>query len=227
MGLLGLVCTVGCVRTYQPLTGLHDPRVVDPRQPNFPGLRLDVYCVPGKSLTAAQAALLCQRVGVLFENQGAAVETFTQDPRVQVGDAGLGGPEADTSAAELVLELRTEAEVESTHPATYALSSITFTLVPLVRETTFTQAVTVRDGSGFLLAQTTLRGRLVERFGAGTWAGNKVLDVLVRPPEEEITGEGSHHDLSADLYGQLSQQVFNARLRHESLRRHAPVRRED
>ncbi len=215
---------VGCVRTYQPLEGLHDPRVVDPSMTNFPEVRLDIYCVPNKELKAAQAAILCQRVGVLFENQGAAVETFIQDPSQQAGDAGLGGSDdATTRPADLIVELRAETVKHGFNTISYALAWSTLSILPAVRETTFSQTVVVRDGSGFLLADAHFRGRLVERFGAGTWVGNWILDKLTREPEERITGEAAANDLSADLYGQLSQVVFNAKLRREALGLQAPV----
>lgn len=221
----GVVLAVsGCVRTYQPLSGLHDPRVVDPTQPNFTDLRIDVYCVPTKGFRASQAAVLCQRVGMLFENQAATVETFTQDPRQLMGDAGLGGADGgELGPPDLVVELRSDEIHTGYHPVTYALSWMTITIVPAVREMNFTQSVIVRDGTGFLLSEATYRGKVVERFGVGTWGGNKILDVLVREDHEDIVGEGANRDLSADLYGQLSQVVFNARMRHEALQMQAPV----
>ena len=78
--------------------------------------------------------------------------------------------------------------------------------------------------SGFLLATDRYRGRLVERFGAGVWVGNWVLDRFIREPEERLTGEAASTDLSNDLYRQLSQLVFNARMRQEALQLQAPVR---
>lgn len=218
-----LLSLSGCVRSYQPLTRLHDPVVVDPGARNFPELSLHVYCVPGKALKPAQASVLCQRVAFLFENQGAAVETFVEDPALgsAMGGAGVG---AETSPADLVLALEVDAVQKSLHPVTAVLCYFSITIVPMVRETTFSQQVEVRDGSGFLLATDRYRGRLVERFGAGVWAGNWVLDRFVREPEERLTGEAASTDLSNDLYRQLSQLVFNARMRQEALQLQAPVR---
>ena len=215
----------GCVRTYQPLAGLHDPRVVDPSQPNFQDVRLDVYCVPDKDFKMSEALVLCQRVAVLFENQGAVVETYAQDPLLQAGDGGLEGPGSGGGGpADLVVELRTEQVQSGYNPVSYTLAWATITLVPAVREASFTQKVTVRAPSGFLLARSTFRGKVVERFGVGTWVGNKTLDLLVREPEDELAREDSAgRDLSADLYGQLSQVVFNAHLRMDALRLQAPV----
>jgi len=217
---------LGCVRTYQPLTGLHDPVVVDPTMRNFADMRLDIYCSPSKELRPAQASVLCQRVGVLFENQGARVETFIE-ARSQGAGAAVPGmdPDGSMAPADLVVELNTETVKKSIHPLTYAMCWVSFTIVPTVRETTFTQRVVVRDGTGFLLASAVYRGRLVERFGAGTWTGNWLLDKLTREPADRITGNAAANDLSADLYNQLTQVVFNARLRREALLLQAPVNR--
>jgi len=218
-GALGcLLALSACVRSYQPLTGLHDPVVVDPTMRNFPDMRLHVYCVPGKGLKPAQASILCQRMAVLFENQGASVQTFIEDPALGGADAGLApGTDETARAADLVLELEVEAVLKRSHPITYAMCWFSFSIVPMVRETTFTQRVVVRDASGFLLASDRYRGRLVERFGAGVWTGNWILDKFTREPEDRLTGEAASNDLSADLYGQLTQLVFNARLRREAL----------
>lgn len=218
-----MLSLTGCVRSYQPLTGLHDPVAVDPAVRNFPGLSLHVYCVPNKALKPAQASVLCQRVGVLFENQGAAVETFIEDPvrGLATGEAGVG---TELAPADLVLALEVDAVQKTQHPITAALCWFSFTIVPTVRETTFSQQVEIRDGAGFLLATDRYRGRLVERFGAGVWAGNWLLDRFLREPEARLTGTAASTDLSNDLYRQLSQLVFNARMRQDALQLQAPVR---
>ena len=214
--VLLLTAHVGCVRVYQPLRGLHDPRIVDPSLPNFSDLSIDVYCVPGKNLKPPQASILCQRVGTLFENQAATVETFTQDPRVSGADSGLGLESDDTAPrapADLVVELRTETVHKDPHPLSWGLCYITATIVPAVGESTFTQEAVVRDADGYLLASATYEGRIVRSFGIGTWGGNKILDLLVRAPEDELTGDGAKADLSSDMYAQLSQVVYNAKVR--------------
>ncbi len=216
---------MGCVRSYQPLTGLHDPRVVDPSQPNLPGLVLDVYCVPGEGFKPAEASVLCQRVGQLFENQGADVETFTVDPRVQDGRAGIDGDD-EAREAGLVVEIHSATVDRTVHVVSWGLCAFTGTLVPGVRERTFSQDIVVRGSDGYVLASRDLQGRIVESFGAGVWAGNKVLDWTVREKKERLTTESMGEDLSADLYGQLSQLVFNAKLRHQVLQeRGSPIRR--
>lgn len=211
-GILAAVAT-GCVHTYQPLSGLHDPRVVNPSDLNFPELRLDVYCVPGSNLKQAEADVLCERVGAAFESQGARVDTFAVDPRNQQGDGAFGGADTQRPQADLVLELRPGPGGKVEHPLTWGLCYVTATLVPCVREVTFSQTVTVRDATGFLLARRSFRGRMIDQYGIAVWAGNKVLDRTTRDADEALSGEAASRDLSADLYGQLSQTVFDAQMR--------------
>ncbi|MEC7948220.1 MAG: hypothetical protein VX265_11705, partial [Myxococcota bacterium] len=173
-------------------------------------------------VSAPEAASLCRRVGALFENQGAAVQTYTHARGAGLDeDAALAQPEDGglpmAARTELVLELRSRQVHKSKHPASWVLFAFSFTLLPGVTEQTFVQEVEIRDGEGFLLARDTLEGRLVRRVGAGTWAANKVLDWTVRPPEAELTGNAMQRDLSEDLYGRLSQLLFNARVQRQVL----------
>lgn len=221
---LALLCA-GCVQAYQPLSGLHRPVVVDPRAPNLADVNLRVVCPPGDLVSAAEARHLCDRVGKLFEIQGARVTTATDRP---LRDPELGDDGAEVTAGtptpttDLVLELR----AVETHTANNALSWMlclaTGTLVPAVTESTFAQDVVVRDGTGFLLVRDRLEGRLVRTFGIGAWAGNKIADLAWRKKEDELTAKAVQADLSADLYGQLSQLVFNARMRWQVLREATP-----
>lgn len=220
--LTGALLLVGCVRSYQPLSGLHDPRVVDPGLPNFRDVSLSVHCVPTDYLGRIESAKLCRRVGSLFENQGAVVRTYTHARGAGLAEddalaqpMGAGIPLEDRTA--LVLELRARQVHTSSHPLSWALFSVSFSLLPGVIEETFAQDIEIRDDSGFLLVRHTMEGRLVQSFGAGTWAGNKVLDWTVRPSEEELTGDAVQRDLSADLYGQLSQLMFNAKIQRQVL----------
>ena len=110
-----------------------------------------------------------------------------------------------------------EAAARSGRPLSVALCAASFTLVPAIEESTFAQDVVVRDSSGVALVSRSLEGRLVRRIGFGPWAGNKILDLLWRDDEEEVHGAAGR-DLSTDLYQQLSQLVFDARMRSEVLR---------
>ena len=69
----------------------------------------------------------------------------------------------------------------------------------------------MRDAAGTPLASEILTGRLTRSVGVATWAGNRLLDLLVRAPDEQVTRDAANRALSADLYGQVSQTVFNAR----------------
>ena len=207
----------GCiVRSYQPLSGLHRPVVVDPSAPNFQDLRLTVYCVPADHLSLQQASALCQKVGALFENQGATVATKVDASE----DEDFGDDDDDDSATPdavepgigLTLELRARKVHSATHPLSWAATIMSFTLVPGVTEVTFAQDVVIRDQTGFLLATDSLQGRLVTYFGFGSWGGNKLIDLLWREKEDEVVGDAASRDLSNDMYRQLSQDVFNAKL---------------
>ena len=245
LGLLGLLGGAsGCLHVYQPMSGLHDPVVIDPQQPNFQDVRLTVYCAPGDHLNAEETRTLCRRVGTLFENQGAVVLTYTRN-RLQVEqareeeEAALAASESesesegavdatgvsrgtDEAPTDLVLELRSRQTHAASDPVSWVLCAGSFTLVPGVTESSFATDVVIRDGTGFLLARDTLEGRLVRYFGVGSWATNRIVDLLWREDEDELTGDAVNQDLSADLYSQLSQLLFNAKMqwqvRQEGLR---------
>lgn len=222
LGLLAL--GPGCVHVYQPLSSLHRPIVVDTQAPNFQDLRLEVICPPDKVVSRGEAEVLCERVGKLFEVQGATVTTSS--------GGGIGGDDledelAATQAAvapttDLVLELRTRQTHYTNDALSWMLCIGTATMVPAYSESTFAQDVVVRDGTGFLLASDTLEGRIVRTFGFGTWAGNKVLDWVWRKKEEELSTKQVYAEVSSDLYGQLSQIVFNAKMRWQVLEEATP-----
>lgn len=209
--------SAGCVQVYQPLSGLHAPVVVDPRVPNFQGVRLTIYCFPGDLLSAQEASTLCQRVETLFENQGAVVSarTSTRAESAALGELAPGDDGPVT--ADLVLELRSRLLNESNDQVRWALCIATSTLVPGVIDMSFAQDVVVRDGSGFLLASDSLQGRIVRRYGVTAWLGNAILNYTVREPDERVVEETAGEELSADLYQQLTQLVFNAKMRWQVL----------
>jgi len=215
--VLGLLAT-GCVQTYQPMSGLHRPIVVDTKAANLVNMAVLVHCVPGDQLGPQDAARLCRNVGALFSSQGAQVRTVSEKT-LRTDDAldGLDSTENSSDGAELVVELRSRRIHESNDPLLWLLCYSTFTLVPAVTEFSFAQDVTIRDGEGFLLVTDTLQGRLIRRFGVSVWAGNKLLDWLWREDEEQLTKEAANRDLSDDMYSQLSQLVFNAKMRQQVL----------
>jgi hypothetical protein len=213
--LLGALLS-GCVTVYQPLSSLQRPAIVDPRLANFEGMRLLVRCVPGDYLKASDAELLCRRVGALFRNQGAKVETDV--PRNGRSSRSL----EEGTQPDLVVDLSSRLLHKESSGLLWALTALSFTIVPAFTEYSVAQDVTIRDASGFLLASDSLKARFLEYFGAGRWGVNWVLDTLVRPPEEELTGEAPARDFSRDFYAQLSQLAFNARVRSDVLRSFEP-----
>ncbi|WP_375764916.1 hypothetical protein NR798_24675 [Archangium gephyra] len=216
MLLLGALLS-GCVTTvYQPLSSLQRPAIVDPRLANFEGMRLLVRCVPGDYLTAPDADLLCRKVGALFRNQGAKVET-------DVPRHGGASRRLDPGAQpDLIVDLSSRLLHKESSGPLWALTVLSLTLVPAFTEYSVAQDVSIRDASGFLLASDSLKARFIEYFGAGIWGVNWMLDTLVRPPEEELTGEAPARDFSRDFYAQLSQLAFNARVRSDVLRSFEP-----
>ena len=204
----------GCVRVYQPLSGLHRPVVVDPAAPNLRDVQVVVACTPGDYLNREQSGALCRRVAQLLEQQGATVQTAVGGgaPGALV-DAPMG--DAAARSGDLTVELRARQVHRSNHPASLAAFALTFSLAPWVREQTFAQEIVIRDAQGSLLAHETLEGRLVQSTSSALWAGHRVADLLWRSPEEEITGKAANAALSRDLYRQLSQIVYNAHLQAE------------
>ncbi len=219
----------GCVvHTYQPMSGLHRPVIIDPqRETNFDDLAVQVTCVPKELLSLQQASALCQKVGVLFENQGALVTTSVGGPPDEGDDDDDDDDASDEQAPRdlLRLELRARQIHQARHPLTWAAMLASFTLVPAFTEFTFEQDVVVRDGSGSLLATDTLRGRVVHYYGFGAWFSNKVLDWTVREDADEVVGDHADRALSDDLYRQLSQTVFNAKIQQSTLRVPSEARR--
>ncbi|MEL6347260.1 MAG: hypothetical protein AAFV53_29360 [Myxococcota bacterium] len=215
----------GCVQVYQPLSGLHQPVVIDTRAPNFEDVKLTILCPPGEALTYPEASTLCQRVEVLFENQGAQVRT-SLSPRGFADDSLVNQDafEATDDAAprmSLVMELETRETYRDNDLLNWAMCVGSFTLVPGITELNFAQDIVIRDDSGFLLLRDSLEGRLIRRFGAGAWVGNRVVN-LVRKPEDKIKPETASEDLSGDMYRQLSQLLFNAKMRRRTLNEVVP-----
>ncbi|HZH77576.1 MAG TPA: hypothetical protein VEY88_16240 [Archangium sp.] len=215
--LLGTLLS-GCVTVtvYQPLSSLQRPAIVDPQLANFEGMRLLVRCVPGDYIKAPDADLLCRKVGALFRNQGAKVETDV--PRNGRSSRSLEkGAQPD-----LIVDLSSRLLHKESSSPLWALTALSFTLVPAYTEYSVAQDVTIRDASGFLLASDSLKARFIEYFGAGIWGVNWVLDIFVRPPEEKLMGDAPAQDFSRDFYAQLSQLAFNARVRSDVLRSFEP-----
>lgn len=212
-----LACALasGCMMVYQPVRGLQRPVVVDPTHPNLRDTRIDLVCRPEGGVRLADANVLCQRVGQLFENQGALVNTG-------VDEDDRGEAPVEPRAVHLRMQIASRKVNESYHPLTWFLYAASFTVVPAVTEQTFAQDITVRDAAGSLLARETLEGRLVHRYGVGNWVATVLTD-LFRPREQRIGGDAAEEDLSNDVYRQLSQIAFDARVHAQVLRVAAPA----
>ncbi len=211
---LGLVVGLsGCVvRQYQPLSTLQRPVIVDPTLPNFADLDITVHCVPGELLTRSRAGVLCDKVGLLFEAQGANVTTIDTEGRFaeRFGDAPEGGETDETPRHDLILELRARKTHSSNRLFSWAAWAASFSVFPGVWESSFAQDVVIRDGSGFLLATHTLEGRLVTRYGLGHALLVRLADVGRARDKRVMDSLG--RELSEDMYTQLSQLMLNAKL---------------
>jgi hypothetical protein len=220
--LLWGVLLSGCgVTVYQPLSALQRPTVVDPTVANFEGLHVLILCIPGDYTQVPDAGILCRKVGTLFRNQGAKVDT-------DLSRRGRSSRriEEEGSRPDLIVELSSRLLHKETGGPLWILTVLTFTLVPAFTEYSVAQDVTIRDASGSLLASDSLKARFIEYVGAGMWAVNWALDTLVRPPEEALSGDAPARDFSRDFYAQLSQLAFNARVRAEVLRSFEPLPQE-
>ena len=205
----------GCVTVYQPLVSLQRPAVINPEHNNFDGLRLMLRCLPTEYTDSGDSEILCQNLRTLFENQGAQVE-------VEVPESDLPRREETAAPPDLVIEL-TSRQLHSENSALqWALCYASATLIPAVTEATFSQDVILRDSDGFLLGQDALQARFVRYFGLGYWAINGLMDLIIRPKEEQLTGGAAKKDFSRDFYAQLSQLTLHARMRQLVLRNFEP-----
>ena len=130
-----------------------------------------------------------------------------------VEDSERSGAEPPTPDADLVLQVKSQRIAKGNSTLSWALCIATFSLVPAVDEEIFGLELQVRDGSGFLLAQESLKGRVIRRFGSVTYVGSRFMDWAARDKDERFRPDAAERELSADLYGQLTQLVFNARMR--------------
>jgi hypothetical protein len=212
-----------CVPIYQPLRGLNTPVVIDTQVQNLAGVRLLVHCVPGGMLDRLSADELCRKVGVVFENQGATVTTVTPAGSVDgIGDA----PETEPGTmpeTDLLLELRARKIHRAHNPMLWVLCAVSLTIIPASVEYSFAQDVVIRDATGFLLAEETLQGRMITQFGVTVWVGNALMNSFWRAPEDKLTDATMRTDLSTDLYRQLSQAVFNAKMQWLVLQQTPPT----
>ena len=230
---LALLASGGCVHVYQPLDGLHQPIVVDPTLRNFEGMALTVHCVPGgEGFSRMDNLALCRRVSTLFENQGAVVTTIDTAMPYDVEETPEGEVEP---GSKLTLRLQSRRISKSNATLSALISSMTLTLYPAKEDEVYALDLSVRDEDGFLLVRDTFKWRLVHRYGAGVWIANRVSDWLVREEDEKLgrdkgnTGDlslgkkSAGEEMSNHLYGQLSQVVFDAKMRRSVLHEVGPA----
>ena len=203
---LALVTASGCVTVYQPLVSLQRPFAVDPEVENFEGQTLLVRCVPGDYVEVGDAEQLCQQMRELYEAQSAKV--MTDVPR-------KNAPFLTTKIKpDLIIELRGRLlKRETSNFLVTLLWLASATLIPSTEEIEIAQDVIIRDSTGFQLAQDSLQARFVRQLGLGVWGVNALVDLIVRPKDQKITGDGYRRDFTRDFYGHLSELAFHARMR--------------
>jgi hypothetical protein len=193
----------GCVTVvYQPLRSLHRPVVLDTDKPNFEGVRVQVNCPAGAAAKGGDAKL-CRKVQRVFANQG-AITVLGADP---------AAPKPD-----LVIDLQLRVLNDEVDRLFAVLCVLSATLLPWITDTSLAEDITIRDGDGFLLASDSFQARFVRYTGFLVWAVNGLIDLIIRPDEEDLTGTSQHPLISRDFYGQLSQLAFHAHTRALVLR---------
>jgi hypothetical protein len=213
--LMGLIST-GCITVYQPLVGLQRPIAIDPYASNtFEGNRLHVRCHQGDGV---EADALCRNLRTAFGKQGAQVttEVVRQQGRAPAATTNPEPPQ-------YVMDVTSRRVAENPGGLLGALiCGFSFTLIPVVDEYTFAQDVVIRDRQGFILAQQTFQERFVESFGFGVWALNGLIDLIVRPKTEQVTGDRYKEEFTRDLHGHLGQLLYNANVRARVMGSFAP-----
>ncbi len=209
--LLGAVAS-GCVTVYQPLIGLHRPIAVDVKRENFVDAKVLVRCHSDDSVDPAD---LCRNLRSMLSKQGATVTTEIPRPQARIAASTTAPPD-------FIIDVTSKLLAEQGAGLWWLVNLASFTLVPATSETLFSQDITVRDAQGFLLSQENLQERFIFSFGLGIWALNGILDLLVRPASEQVTGAVASEEFTRDFHGRLSQLLYNARVRARVMRSFEP-----
>lgn len=223
--VLGAVVVVhtGCAVTlYQPMGALQRPTAVNVDDPNFQDTRVLVRCIPREGFAAADAEKACRQIARSLQQQGAETETIV--PRNL--DEGLPADAFDGRGAELTVELTARIEHANDWPLLSAASCVTCTAVPSVVEGTYVQDVTIRARNQTVLAEETFRARLLSYTSCLLWSVNGILDWAFRDDEDDLTSDGANKAYSRDLYRQIAQLTYNARVRSDLLGLTTPRRRQ-
>ncbi|MBE2250719.1 MAG: hypothetical protein IAE78_14375 [Myxococcus sp.] len=205
----------GCVTVYQPLVGLQRPIAVDPQTPDtFAATRVLVRCHPAEGV---EPDVLCRNLRSSLSKQGATVTTEVVRPAARAAAAT-----PSDAPPQYIIDVTSKRLHQSEDALLALLCVFSFTLVPAVTEYTFGQDVSIRDAQGFVLAQQSYQERLVESFGLGVWALNGLIDLLIRPKSEQVTGDGYKAEFTRDLHGHLAQLLYNAKVRARVMNNFAP-----
>jgi hypothetical protein len=198
-------CASGCVTLYQPLVGLQRPVAVDAQSPvNFSETRVLVRCHPAEGV---EADVLCRNVRSSLSKQGAKVTTEIVRP------SGRAPATEEDAPAQYVIDITSKLIDQDDSLLLGLLNVASFTLVPSWSATTYGQEIRVRDAQGFVLAQQSLQERFVTSFGLGIWGINAIIDLLIRPKADQVTGDGFKAEFTKDFHGHLAQLLHNARVR--------------
>lgn len=232
--LAALVLASGCVTTYQPLTSLQRPVVLNPERHNFEDVELNLRCIPSDddAISGGESETLCTSLKQLFVNQGAKVTAVVEGDEPLAENEDLEDrPSRQRSRAKataepprhgLMIDLTARRLHYDNWPIYWVLSVASATLLPAITEATFAQDIVIRDAKGVLLGSDSLQARFVRYFGLGAWALHSVLN-LFRSSDEQISNAAAKRDFSKDFYGQLSQLVFNAHMKERALNDFAPL----
>ncbi len=216
LAVVAIAMTTGCVTVYQPLVGLQRPIALDPQTPtNFTdNTRVLVRCHPGDGV---EADVLCRNVRSSLTKQGAMVTTEVVRPSGKVA-----APDRIETPPQFIIDINSKLIHHEDSAILSLLCIASFTLIPAVEEWTFGQEIRIRDAQGFLLAQQSFQERFVESFGLGVWALNGIIDLLIRPKSEQVTGDGYKEEFTRDLHGHLAQLLYNAKVRARVMNSFAP-----
>ncbi|MBL8918678.1 MAG: hypothetical protein JNJ54_07470 [Myxococcaceae bacterium] len=196
----------GCVTVYQPLVGLQRPIAVDPQAPNnFSATRVLVRCHPAEGV---EPDVLCRNLRSSLSKQGAQVTTEVVRPSGKVSSSAQS-----EAAPQFVIDVTSKLVHQKDEPLLQLLNIVSLTLVPAISETTYGQEFRIRDAQGFVLAQQSFQERFVQSFGLGVWVLNGLIDLLIRPKSEQVTGDGYKEEFTRDLHGHLAQLLHNAKVR--------------
>jgi len=127
-------------------------------------------------------------------------------------------PEAfDGRKPDLTVEIASKIEHENESLLSAVAAGLTLTMAPIIAEQTFSQRVVVFGRDGSVLVEEVYKERFVEYVGIGVWSLNYLMDWFVRDEEDALSGDAAAKAFSKDFYGQMRQQVFNAKVRSEVL----------